>query len=413
MIQIINKNISELIPYENNPRVNDAAIEYVAASINEFGFKVPIIINSENVIIAGHTRLLAAKLLNLTEAPCIIADDLNDEQIKAFRLVDNKTAELSKWDIKALDKELKSLELIFDMSDFGFETSTFTEVKEDDYEIKPPKTPKSKPGDIYQLGDHRLMCGDSTDPNDVAALMNNKQAHLVVTDPPYGMDYKGAGRNKREGILNDNLSDFDFLMFLKRVYRNIQTSLIEGGSFYIFYKELGDGVFISTLKKMNLTFKQNIIWVKNGIVIGGNKYQNMHEPCLFGCKGSNTKYWYSDRKQKSVIENADLMNELQLREQLKNDTDGTDIIRCNKPVKSDLHPTMKPIKLLEIFIKNSSKEKDIILDLFSGSGSTLIACEQMNRTCYTMELDPVYVDVTIDRWQIFTGKKAVKIGGHL
>jgi len=411
MIQIINKKLAELIPYDNNPRVNDAAIEYVAASIQEFGFKVPIIINNDNIIIAGHTRLLAAKLLSLSEAPCIIADDLNDEQIKAFRLVDNKTAELSMWDTKALDKELKSLEFVFDMSDFGFEPSTFAEVKEDDYEITPPKTPKSKPGDIYLLGNHRLMCGDSTDPNDVAKLMEGKQAHLIVTDPPYGMDYKGAGRSKRDGILNDNLSDFEFLMFLKRVYRNIYTSLKEGGSFYIFYKELGDGVFISTLKKMNLTFKQNIIWVKNGIVIGGNKYQNMHEPCLFGCKGSSVKYWYSDRKQKSVIENADLMNELQLRDLIKNDTEGADIIRCNKPARSELHPTMKPIKLLEIFIKNSSKERDVVLDLFSGSGSTLIACEQMNRACYTMELDPLYVDVTIDRWQTFTGQKVVKITG--
>jgi site-specific DNA-methyltransferase (adenine-specific) len=412
-MQIINMPISELIPYANNPRKNASAVDAVAASIREFGFKVPIIIDSNNVIVAGHTRLIAARKLKLQEAPCVRADDLTDDQIKAFRLADNKTAELSTWDMDKLTTELAGINL--DMSSFGFtDLSEAPEIVEDDFNIELPEAPKAKTGDVYLLGRHRVMCGDSLSADDIQVLMDGALADMVCTDPPYNMKYEGAGKTpkgkrQRNKILNDNLPEDAFAQFLLDFNMNVAAILKDGGSFYIFYKELGNGVFINALVPAGLTFKQVLIWVKNQIVLGGNKYQNLHEPCLFGCKGDSVKFWYAGRKERSVIESIDLMSEDELRDLAKtilNDL-APDILRCDKNLVNDLHPTMKPIRLLAQFIHNSSKQEDIVFDGFGGSGSTLIACEQMGRLCYMMEYDPRYVDVIINRWEAFTGKKAV------
>lgn len=236
---------------------------------------------------------------------------------------------------------------------------------------------------------------------------------LVITDPPYNMNYQGAGNTKKEKrkdnvILNDKMSDDDFELFLIRMYECLNYVLKDGASFYVFYKELGKGVFITALEKGGLTFKQELIWVKNQLVLGGSKYQSMYEPCLFGCKGSKTENWYTGRKERSVIESVDHMNEFELRDVIKEilETLETDVIRENKQVKNDLHPTMKPIKLLAKFIRNSSKVDDLVLDVFGGSGSTIVACEQLDRRCYTMELDEKYCDVIIKRWESLTGGKA-------
>ncbi|MCQ2478981.1 MAG: site-specific DNA-methyltransferase, partial [Clostridia bacterium] len=273
--------------------------------------------------------------------------------------------------------------------------------------------PLSKRGDIYVLGAHRLMCGDSTSSDDLKKLLDGNLVELVVTDPPYNMAYEGAGRTPKEKreknkILNDNMPDDDFETFLTDVYATMHEGMKDGASCYVFYKELGNGVFITTMAAGGLTFKQELIWVKNQIVLGGSKYQNMYEPCLFGCKGKTVASWYGKRKQKSVIEDVDLMNEFELRDAIKEllEEQTPDIIRENKTLKNDLHPTMKPIKLLAKFIKNSSRESDSILDLFGGSGSTLIACEQLKRACYMLELDPKYCDVIVKRWESLTGNKA-------
>lgn len=415
--------LADLREYENNPRNNDGAVQAVTESIKEFGFKVPIVIDRDNVIVAGHTRYKAAQRLGLETVPCIIADDLTPEQVKAFRLADNKTGELAEWDLPALEielAELSEMSLDFDMSDFGFDLSENEEpqeiVEDDVPEVDEENEPICKLGDIWQLGKHRLLCGDCTDVSAVERLMNNELADMVLTDPPYNMGYMGAGNKnksnyKHDKILNDKMSNDDFERFLTDVYSNLFIAMKDGASFYVFYKELGKGVFITALEKGGLTFKQELVWVKNQIVLGGSKYQNMYEPCLYGCKGERIENWYAGRRERSVIESIDLMNEFELRSTIIEllETLETDVVRENKTLKNDLHPTMKPIKLLARFINNSSKKDDIVLDLFGGSGSTLIACEQTGRRCYTMELDPKYCDVIIKRWENFTGETAIKI----
>ena len=235
-MQIVNKNINEIKEYENNPRNNDNAVEYVAKSIKEFGFKVPIVIDKENVIIAGHTRYKASKLLGITDIPCIIADDLTEEQIKAFRLVDNKSAEFATWDMDLLNIELESITYL-DMELFDFNIDKdLKDVSDDDYEIKLPEEPKSKTGDIYRLGNHYLMCGDSTNSSDVSKLMQSELADLIVTDPPYNVNYEGKTEDNLK-IMNDNMKNSEFYDFLKLTYDNLYSNIKEGGSIYVFHAD--------------------------------------------------------------------------------------------------------------------------------------------------------------------------------
>lgn len=236
----------------------------------------------------------------------------------------------------------------------------------------------------------------------------------MVTDPPYNMAYEGAGNTKdrkSKRILNDKMPEDEFAKFLKSVYTSYITTMKDGASIYVFYKELGSGIFIQAMRDAGLNFKQELIWVKNHLVLGGSKYQSMYEPCLMGCKGKTIKIWNGKRKQRSVIEHIDLMDEDELRKALLDilHEQETDIIRENKPLKNDLHPTMKPIRLLAKLIQNSSNKGDIVMDLFGGSGSVLIACEQLGRRCYMSELDPKFCDVILQRWEKFTGRKAVKL----
>lgn len=394
-------------------------MEAVAASIKEFGFKVPIVIDKNNIIVAGHTRLKAAQKLGLSEVPVIVADDLTPEQIKAFRLADNKVGEIAEWDFEKLEEELKGLNI--NMSQFGFDITEAVggeDVIQDDFDvdkaIEEIDEPTAKRGQIWTLGDHRLMCGDCTNKDEVSKLMQGNFADMVITDPPYNMAYEGAGgtsnaKRKSNRIMNDKMSSADFEKFLSGFYASLFDTIKEHGTFYVFYKELGEGVFISELKKSGLNFKQELVWVKNQLVLGGQKYQNMYEPILFGYKGKTPATWNGKRNQTSVIKDINLMNEIELREALRELIANleTDVVREKKPLKNDLHPTMKPIKLLAKLIRNSSNTSDIVLDFFGGSGSTMIACEQLGRKCYSMELDPKYCDVIIKRWETMTNKKAI------
>ena len=418
---IILMKIEDVIPYEKNPRINKNAVSSVANSIKEFGFKNPIIVDKNNVIIAGHTRLKAAKKLKMTHVPVIVADDLSEEQVKAFRLADNKTSELAEWDDDLLNEELGGI-FELDMSDFGFEELDLEKDENDIIEDEIPEVdenaePTAKIGDIWQLGKHRVMCGDSINLFDVNQLINDELADLVVTDPPYNMNYKGAGNASKEArkrtIINDNMRDDDFDKFLDGTFNALYVGMKDGASFYMFYKELGKAAFINALDKSNLDFKQELIWVKDHLVLGGSKYQSIYEPILFGCKGT-IAIWNGKRKQRSVIESIDFMTENELRESIKKllNDEYTDIFRENKQLKNDLHPTMKPIRLLAKMIRNSSNIGNIVLDLFGGSGSTLIACEQIGRVCYMMEIDPHYVDVIIKRWENLTGGKAQLISSR-
>ena len=382
-MDIINIALKDLKPYENNPRKNDDAVKYVAESIKEFGFKVPIVIDKDNVIVAGHTRYKAAKKLGMTEIPCIIADDLTDEQIKAFRLADNKVAEKAEWDFDLLNTELDDI-IDLDMELFGFEDALqddAEEAVEDEFEVELPAEPKSKLGDIYQLGDNRLMCGDSTVLEDVEKLMGGVQADMLLTDPPYNVNYEGKTKDKLK-IKNDKMDNDNFRQFLIDAFSNADMVMKPGAVFYIWHADSEGYNFRGACFDVGWTVRQCLIWNKNSMVMGRQDYQWKHEPCLYGWKEGAGHLWASDRKQ-------------------------TTVINFDKPTRNDMHPTMKPIPLFDYQIKNNTKGGDVVLDLFGGSGTTIMACEQNGRPGYSMEYDPRYVDVIVDRWEKFTGAKAV------
>lgn len=420
-MNIIQMKIENITPYEKNPRKNDEAVKYVAESIKEFGFKVPIVIDKDNVIVAGHTRYKAAKKLKLSEVPCIIADDLTDEQVKAFRLADNKVAEKAEWDFDLLNEELEEL-AGFDMDLFGFDIEEDEEepqepdIDEDGYDTEPPAEATAKLGQIYQLGEHRLMCGDSTSSADVAKLMNNELADLVLTDPPYNVNISNS---QGMTIENDNMGDSQFRDFLTDAFANVEEFLKEGGAFYIWFASREHINFEKALNENGLTVRQELIWNKNSLVLSRQDYQWKHEPCLYGWKEGAAHYFTDSRKLTTVIEdqkpNIKQMKKEEmaaLLEEIFSDKISTTIINEDKPSHNDLHPTMKPLKLMGRLISNSSKKGELVLDLFGGSGSTLMAAEQLGRRCNMMEYDPKYVDVIIDRWESFTGKKAVLLNGH-
>lgn len=383
-IKIIYKNIDELVPYENNPRDNTAAIDAVAASIKEFGFKNPIIIDSDNVIVAGHTRLKAAQKLKIQNVPCVVADDLTQEQVNAFRLADNKTAELAEWDLELLNSELELIDGI-DMTEFGFELDIADEqeVVEDEFDEELPEEPQTKLGDIYQLGRHRLMCGDSTDVDSVKTLMGGYKADLLLTDPPYNVAYEGKTKDALT-IKNDSMSNDKFREFLQSAFTAADENMKPGAVFYIWHADLEGYNFRGACFDVGWTVRQCLIWNKNSMVLGRQDYQSKHEPCLYGWKEGAGHLWAADRKQ-------------------------TTVLNFDRPQRNGEHPTMKPVALFDYQILNNTKGGDIVLDLFGGSGTTIMACEQNGRNAYVMEFDPRYVDVIIKRWEEFTGEKAVKL----
>lgn len=385
-MEIIIKGIDEIRPYENNPRVNDGAVGAVAESIREFGFQQPIVVDRDGVIIAGHTRYKAAKKLGLTEVPVVVAGNLTDEQVRAYRLADNKTGELAEWDFSALEEELAGIGEL-DMSMFGFEPKEMIEpeeITEDDYEEEPPEVPKARPGDVYQLGRHRLMCGDSTDVQSVQKLCQG-QVDLLLTDPPYGVDYTGKTKDALK-IQNDAKTDEALRDMLADAFSAANAMMKPGAVFYIWHADLKSLVFRLACQMAGWEVRQVLIWAKNTMVMGRQDYQWKHEPCLYGWKEGAGHLWASDRKQTTILE-------------------------FDRPTKNKEHPTMKPVKLFDYQIQNNTKGGDIVLDLFGGSGTTIIACEQDKRCARVMELDPRYVDVIIDRWEKLTGERAVKIDG--
>lgn len=410
----------DLKPYENNPRLNEDAVELVAASIDEFGFKQPIVVDKDLIIIAGHTRWKAAQKLGLETVPCIQADDLTPAQVKAYRLADNKVAEAAQWDLDALQFELEGLDNMgFDMEPFGFETETFNEQIAEDDHFKPeiPEEPTTKRGQCWMLGRHRLMVGDSTKRQDVEKLCSDATMDMVVTDPPYNIDYTGGTKDAMK-IENDNWGDDEgFIEFLKAAFENMRDQLKAGGSFYIWYASTQSKNFLEAAERAGLNIRQTLIWNKNTFSLGRQDYQWKHEPCLYGWKDGAAHYFVNTRNLATVIEDAesqdiDDMKKDELKKLLKSILGGvheTTVLDEKKPTKSDLHPTMKPIPLIARQIKNSSRTGENVLDLFGGSGSTLMACEQLGRRCFMMEYDPHYADVIIKRWEDYTGEQAVLI----
>ena len=388
-MNIVFKKLSDIRPYEKNPRKNDEAVKYVAESISQFGFKVPIVIDSNGVIVAGHTRYKAAKKLNLKEVPCIVADDLTDEQIKAFRLADNKVAEKAEWDFDLLGDELDEL-FDFDMTLFGFdefaEEEEPADIVEDDYDITPPEEPKAKRGDIYKLGNHRLMCGDSTSIDDVSLLMAGEKASMGFTDPPWNVNYGAVKEGNAQGykprtILNDFMGTEDFKEFMNKAFASLNFAMKDGAMTYVVMSAQEWGNMMLTLAQNNYHWSSTIIWNKDSLVLSRKDYHTKYEPIWYGWKEGTRLCPLEDRKQ-------------------------SDVWDIPRPKKSEEHPTMKPVELVARAITNSSKKGDIVIDLFGGSGTTLIASEQTGRCCRMMELDPKYVDVIVNRWEQLTGETA-------
>lgn len=387
-MKIIYKHIDEINPYDNNPRDNRKAIAPVVESIRQFGFRVPIIIDEQNTIIAGHTRYEACKELGITDIPTITADGLTDEQIKAFRVVDNKTNEYAKWDEDLLRIELAEVDIDLSPFDLDLFQEPLVEIIDDDFEFVLPDEPEAKLGDVYQLGRHRLMCGDSTSEEDVAKLMSGEKADMLFTDPPYLMGFTGnvhadgkkSFNSKHGEILNDKMSREDGDAFIHDIIKSIKVSVV--GAYYICFYRLGLDYVFRGLDREDLKYRALIIWDKGNHTLSNSDYMSKYEPIIYGWIDEHNFY---------------------------GEKGSFDIWEIPRTAKNDLHPTMKPIPLVSKALQNSSKREDIVLDLFGGSGSTLIACEQLKRSCYMMELDPKYVDVIIKRWENFTGLTAEKL----
>ena len=383
-MNIIKMKVEDLIPYINNPRNNESAVDKVASSINEFGFKNPIIIDKNNIVINGHTRLLASKKLGLKEVPVIRADDLTEAQVKAFRIADNKTSEYATWNEDLLKLELEQLEeMDFNLEGLNIDYSEFDlEIELDDFEgeyneendivEEPPKIPFSKQQDIWLLGKHRLMCGSSTENRDIEKLMNGEKAHLLITDPPYNVSYKGKTKDELT-IKNDKMSDNNFYDFLCDFYRVAYENLIDGAGAYIFHADLEGVNFRKSFTESGFKLSQVCVWAKNTLVMGRNDYHWKHEPCLYGWKPTGSHRWFSDRKQTTVWE-------------------------FDRPTRNAEHPTMKPVPLIQYCIENSSQVGELVLETFGGSGTTMIASDICGRRCNIIELDEKYVDVIVKRY---------------
>ena len=444
-VELREVEIAALKPYERNAKQHSKEqVEKISRSIQELGFVSPCLIDKEMNVIAGHGRIMAAKAVGMEKVPCVFIEGLTEAQRRAYIIADNRLTELGEWDMDILQQELADLaDFDFDISVTGFDTDlrfddSMAQIREDGWtgeEVTVAEVPKSKVGDIYQLGRHRLMCGDSTVPEMVEELMAGEIADLVVTDPPYNiglggedsgaaqsMDELSIRRKRQEDgafLLNDNLDEQEFVDFLTKAINNARNALREGGAFYVWYATRTTEQFLVSMRKAQLEVKQILIWVKNHFTMGRQDYQWQYEPCLYGWKEGAAHYFLNSRKQSTVIDEpvpdlkkikkADMEN--MLKEIYEGDTP-KDVIREAKQNVSDLHPTMKPLKLIARQVRNSSQPGEKVLDLFGGSGTTLIACEQMDRQCFMMEFDPHYADVIVARWEKMTGQKAVKISEY-
>ena len=412
--------LSDIHPYPGNPRINDRAIQPVMDSIQKDGYRARIIVDRDGVIIAGHTRYKALQNLGWDEVEVWIADDMTEEQIRDYRVRDNYTAEFSEWDFDLLDREIEGLD--FDIGMFGtpggdeFEEPPEHEVSEDNFdpdEDVPEEVTDIRQGDLFILGRHRLLCGDSTDIDDVLTLMGGAKADLFLTDPPYNVDYHGS---TGMSIKNDSMEDGAFRAFLIDAFSCANTVMRPGAAVYIWHADSEGFNFRAAMREVGWKLRQTLIWVKNAPVLGRQDYLWKHEPALYAWK-EGTHYFTSDRTNKTVFDDKLDIKKLtkqEMRELLETiyaDKNPTTVLYEDKPLINDLHPTMKPIKLMARLIVNSSKQGWNVLDLFGGSGSTMMACEQLNRTCYTMELDPKYVKAILNRFARFTGEQVYRIEG--
>lgn len=388
--------VGKLIPYGRNPRKNDHVIEQMAGAIQEFGFRIPIIAKSTGEVVDGHLRLKAALHLGLETVPVVLADDLTPMQIKAFRILANRSATWADWDEDLLRLELEELQLDdFDLAFTGFDDDELLEIMageetttegntDEDAAPELPVTPVSKPGDVWIMGQHRLLCGDSTDAASYDTLLGNERVAMIFQDPPYNVDYANTAKDKLRGtnrpILNDNLGD-GFQDFLLAAFKPALARC--NGAVYVAMSSSELDTLQAAFRAAGGKWSTFIIWAKNTFTLGRSDYQRQYEPILYGWPEGTTRHWCGDRDQ-------------------------GDVWHFNKPRVNDLHPTMKPVELVERAIRNSSRPGDVVLDPFGGSGTTLIAAEKSGRQARLIELDPKYVDVIVRRWQEYAGAQAVR-----
>ena len=411
-MNILEIDIKDIKISENNPRIaTEKQIEIYKNLIEKYGFLIPVIIDSNNYIVRDDGRFLAAKELGIEKIKAVRIENLTDEDLQVIRLSEIQAADEGQWDYEKLYKELEKLgDNAFitgiDMEFVKENIPEFMETVENVEEIEVPAIEEetiSLLGDLYIFNNkHRLYVGDSTKLEDVRVLMNDNKADLLVTDPPYNVAYESEDGKK---IINDNMKKEDFAEFLLGFYKNAYEFLKEGASFYIFYADNEAIAFRGKLEEVGLKLSQCLIWVKNGFVLSRQDYHHRHEPCLYGWKPGAAHYFVEDRTQDTVMEESIIFNKMKKQELIdyilkieKELEEHSTIIRENKPLKNDIHPTMKPLKLLAKLIINSSKKDDIVMDLFGGSGSTLMAAEQINRTAYLMELDTKYADAIVRRY---------------
>lgn len=409
MKKLIDLAPGELKPYVNNPRKNDEAVFDVIKSIKKFGFRNPILVDENYEVLAGHTRLKAAIKMQLEKVPVIVFSDLSEDKKKAYRIADNKTGEKAEWDNELLGIELHDL-------DEGLNSATGFSDKEidkllrelernaaaeyegitDDDEVPEAKESICKHGDLWRLGRHRLLCGDATNVDDVDRLMDCKKADMIFTDQPYNLNYdfsnngmvQSGQRKARFGkIKNDCMGEDEFKNFISGAFSNIFMIMKEGSSFYISGGRESTQLFNNILSEYKFHIAQWLIWIKENFNISRLSYHPKHEIITYGWKKGASHQWYNNRSQ-------------------------VDVVQFKRNIGKSVHPTEKPVSLIQYFISNSSMRNQIIIDLFMGSGSTLIACEKSNRICYGMEIDPHYCDVIIERWQNFTGQKAELINQY-
>lgn len=385
-----------IIPYARNARTHSPEqVAQIAASIAEFGFTNPILAGSDGVIVAGHGRLAAAQKMGLAHVPVVVLDHLSPTQRRALVIADNRIAENAGWDEIMLGLELSSLQLDgFDMDLVGFDEDELdrllngaddgdaTEGLTDPDDV-PDERPEaiSKPGDIWLLGRHRLMAGDSTRIDDVNRLMGGEMAVMLLTDPPYNVAYEGCTKDKLT-IQNDSMNDASFRQFLVDAFSGANAVMVPGATFYIWHSDLEAYNFLGACRDIGWKVRQSLIWVKNALVLGLKDYHCRHEQVIYGWKEGAGHSWYSDRSQTTVLE-------------------------FDKPRRNGDHPTMKPVALFEYLLLNNTERGDVVLDLFGGSGTTLICAEKNHRISRVMELDTKYADVIVRRWQQFTGKTAI------
>ena len=432
--------IGDVHPYEDNPRRNDQAVQAVVNSLREFGWKQPIVVDADGTIVVGHTRYKAALALEMTEVPVVVASDLTPEQCQAYRLADNRVGELAEWDSELLAQELDGLSG-FDMEQFGFDDSdlqmpeafeepvSLDEVREVEPDDSAPD--RVKVGELWRMGDHVLLCGDATSADDVERLIEaaGGSADMLLTDPPYNV---GLGWHMRpseakqlhrrtDGLVIENDkwdSDDEFEGFLREAIGNAASAIRDGAAFYIWHAHNLSEPFFRAVRECGLTVRQCLVWAKNTFALGRQDYQWRHEPCLYGWKDGAAHYFFDSRTETTVIEDAKpdpkKMTKAELVEfaqSVLTEKQASTVLEFDKPSRSEEHPTMKPVKLFAYLVRNSSRPGDLVLDPFAGSGTTVIACEQLKRRAAVMELDPHYASVIVERWERLTGRTAVRVDG--